>query len=121
MDVNRLTGYDVPSFLKDFRFATGELHAFTIIITSEEMTGVTMYRQFFSCIYVDGMNEEFGKIPIRNGEIKTTFLKYKKSYLFAVASSFIINLTIRNTTSAIIAKSIIAPTKSPTSNFTGPT
>ena len=45
----------------------------------------------------------------------------EKNYLFTVASSFIINLTIRNTTSAMITKSIIAPTKSPTRNFIGPT
>ena len=47
-------------------------------------------------------------------------MQEKGGYLFWVASSFIINLTIRKTTSAMMIKSIMAPIKSPTANFTGP-
>jgi hypothetical protein len=42
------------------------------------------------------------------------------AHTFFDVSPFIIYFTTMNTTRAMIMKSIMAPTKSPTSNFTGP-
>jgi hypothetical protein len=113
----RLISLNSPIPKKDF--VSGPFSIISLFVChmfQEISTEMCPFSQVICLMILRTKEKMFNLDPIQNPRLKNK----KMFYLFVVASSFIMNLTTMNTTSAMMRKSIIAPTKSPTRNFTGP-